>query len=92
MCRRAICSAPKMTPEDEDDAPLPPTGIHYAMQRVLGPAMGVVVFVLALVVFPVTLSGKPPPFSLAQLGALFIGASLVFWWWARRVDRRNDSA
>ena len=80
-----------MTPEEEDE-PLPLTGIHYAMQRVLGPAMGVVVFVLALVVFPVTLSGKPPPFSLAQLGGLFLVASLAFWWWARRVDRRNEGA
>ena len=75
----------------DDDQPTPLSGFHYVMQRVLGPAMGVVVFVVALVVIPVVIAGNPPPISAPLLGLLFIAASLGFWAWARHVDGRGPS-
>ena len=77
--------------EDEAQDERDPTGVHYAMQRVLGPAMAVVVFVVSLVVIPLMIAGQPPPFSIVQLALLFVFASLGFWWWAKRVDARNGT-
>ena len=73
------------------DNPTPPTGIHYAMQRVLGPAMAVVVFVVSLVVIPMMIAGHPPPLSIVQLGGLFVFASLGFWAWARHLDGKAEA-
>ena len=76
---------------DWHDQPAPVSGFHYAMQRVLGPAMAVVVFVVSLIVIPVMIAGNPPPISAPILGLLFVFASLGFWAWARHVDGRAPS-
>ncbi|MEL6686797.1 MAG: hypothetical protein AAFP97_04170 [Pseudomonadota bacterium] len=82
--------------EGDPDAPLsdderaPPSAVHYAMHRVLGPAMGVVVFVVMLVVFPILIAGGAPPFSILQIAGFFALACLGFWIWARHVDKRGS--
>ena len=73
---------------DYERAPL--GSVHYAIQRVLGPATGVVVFLAMLVVFPILIAGGAPPFSILQILGFFILACIGFWVWARYVDNRGS--
>ena len=75
-------------PDDETLAPRGP--FHYAMQRVLGPAMGLLIFVVMLVVFPVLIAGGSPPFTTPHLIALFALFCAGFWAWARRLDAKRE--
>ena len=75
----------------DDDIPAPQGPFAYAMHRVLGPAMGVVIFVVMLVVFPIMIAGGQPPLSIVHLGAIFALACAGFWFWAQRIDSRGDS-
>lgn len=69
---------------------MPPGRFHYAMHRVLGPAMGVVIFLVMLVAFPILIAGGAPPFSILHLIGLFGLASAGFWAWAQHVDNRGS--
>jgi hypothetical protein len=60
------------------------------MHRVLGPAMGVVIFIVMLIVFPILIAGGAPPFSILEIAGFFILACLGFFAWARHVDNRES--
>ena len=72
-----------------DDKRVSAGPFHYAMYRVLGPAMGVVVLIAMLVVFPVLIAGGAPPFSILHIAGLFVLACAGFWIWAQHVDNRG---
>ena len=73
-----------------DDTPAPQGPFAYAMHRVLGPAMGVVIFIVMLIVFPIMIAGGEPPLSIVHLAAIFALASAGFWYWAQKVDSRES--